>query len=126
MKDSSGPSIWDDAHVQNLLSLVPKNYSGVGVTDAGRLLNMIATAAATIESKTGAKAKTTTAKKKGPGKKAPAADEAVAAAVGGWFDASARPSNETFERYFGSLLSASYSHPDAIQIHYLTTPVEAK
>lgn len=126
MKDSSGPSIWDDAHVQNLLSLVPKNYSGVGVTDAGRLMNMIATAAATIESKTGAKAKTTTAKKKGPGKKAPAADEAVAAAVGGWFDASARPSNETFERYFGSLLSASYSHPDAIQIHYLTTPVEAK
>jgi hypothetical protein len=126
MKDSSGPSIWDDAHVQNLLSLVPKNYSGVGVTDAGRLMNMIATAAATIESKTGAKAKTTTAKKKGPGKKASAADEAVAAAVGGWFDASARPSNETFERYFGSLLSASYSHPDAIQIHYLTTPVEAK
>jgi hypothetical protein len=125
IKDSSGPSIWDDPHVQNLLSLAPKNYSGVGVTDAGRLMNMIATAAATIESKTGTKGKAA-AKKKGPGKKTQAADEAVAAAAGSWFDASARPSNETFERYFGSLLSTSYSHPDAIQVHYLTTPVEAK
>ena len=125
IKDPSGPSVWDNPHVQNLLSLAPKNYSGVGVTDAGRLMNMIATAAATLESKTGAKAKAA-AKKKGPGKKAPAADEAGAATVSGWFDPTARPSNETFERYFGSLLSASYSHPDAIQLHYLTTPVEAK
>jgi len=125
IKDPFGPSVWDNPHVQNLLSLVPKNYSGVGVTDAGRLMNMIATAAATLESKTGAKAKAA-AKKKGPGKKAPAADEAGTATVSGWFDPTARPSNETFERYFGSLLSASYSHPDAIQLHYLTTPVEAK
>lgn len=125
MKDPSGPSVWDNPHVQNLLSLVPKNYSGVGVTDAGRLMNMIATAAATLESKTGAKAKAA-AKKKGPGKKGASPDEAVAAAASSWFDSNARPSNETFERYFGSLLTASYSHPDAIQIHYLTTPVEAK
>ena len=125
MKDPSGPSVWDNPRVQNLLSLVPKNYSGVGVADAGRLMNILATAAATIESKTGAKGKAA-AKKKGPGKKAPAAEEAVAAATSSWFDASARPSNETFERYFGSLLSASYSHPDAIQVHYLTTPAEAK
>lgn len=124
MKDPSGPSVWDTPHVQNLLSLVPKNYSGVGVTDAGRLMNMIATAAATLESKAGAKAKTA-AKKKGPGKKSPSIEEAAATASS-WFDASARPSNETFERYFGSLLSASYSHPDAIQVHYLTTPVEPK
>lgn len=122
MKDPSGPSIWDDAGVQHLLSLVPKNYSGVGVTDAGRLLNMIATAAATLESKAGGKK--AAAKKKGPGKKALAPEEAVAAASGGWFDSGARPSNETFQRYFGSLLSTSYSHPDAIQVHYLTTPVE--
>ena len=125
MKDPSGPSVWDNPHVQNLLSLVPKNYSGVGVIDAGRLMNMIATAAATLESKTGAKAKAA-AKKKGPGKKGPAPDEAVKTAASSWFDAGARPSNETFERYFGSLLSTSYSHPDAIQVHYLTTPVEAK
>jgi hypothetical protein len=121
MKDPAGPSIWDDAHVQNLLTLVPKNYTGVGVTDAGRLLNMIATAAATLEAKSGAKA---AANKKGPGKKALAPDESAAAAAGGWFDPGARPSNETFQRYFGSLLSASYAHPDAIQLHYLTTPVE--
>jgi hypothetical protein len=125
MKDPSGPSVWDNPSVQNLLSLVPKNYSGVGVMDAGRLMNMIATAAATLESKTGAKAKAD-AKKKGPGKKGPSPDEAVAAAATSWFDSTARPSNETFERYFGSLLSATYSHPDSIQIHYLTTPVEAK
>ena len=125
MKDPSGPSVWENAHVQNLLSLVPKNYSGVGVTDAGRLLNMIATAAATLESKTGGKAGA--AKKKGPGKKALAPDEADtahAAATGSWFDSSARPSNETFQRYFGSLLSTSYMHPDAMHLHYLTTPVE--
>jgi hypothetical protein len=126
MKDPSGPSVWDDPHVQNLLSMVPKNYNGVGVTDAGRLMNMVATAAATLESKSGAKGKAAAPKKKGPGKKAPGADEAVAAAATSWFDPNARPSNETFERYFGSLLSASYSHPDAIQLHYLTTPVEAK
>ncbi|OYW75876.1 MAG: hypothetical protein B7Z37_11155 [Verrucomicrobia bacterium 12-59-8] len=125
MKDPSGPSVWDNPHVQNLLSLVPKNYSGVGVTDAGRLMNMIATAAATLESKTGAKDKAA-AKKKGPGKKAQDPDEKAAAAASSWFDPNARPSNETFERYFGSLLSTSYSHPDSIQIHYLTTPVEAK
>jgi hypothetical protein len=88
-------------------------------------MNMIATAAATLESKTGAKAKAG-AKKKGPGKKAQAPDEKAAAAASSWFDPNARPSNETFERYFGSLLSASYSHPDSIQVHYLTTPVEAK
>ncbi|MCB1279220.1 hypothetical protein [Prosthecobacter sp.] len=124
MKDPSGPSIWDDAQVQTLLSLVPKNYSGVGVTDAGRLLNMIATAAATLESKAGNKK--AAAKKKGPGKKAIAPEEAVAATSAGWFDSSARPSNETFRRYFGSLLSASYALPDAVQFHYLTTPVEVK
>lgn len=124
MKDPSGPSIWDSPHVQNLLSVAPKNYNSVGVTDAGRLMNMLATAAATLESKTGAKAKTA-AKKKGPGKKGLDAGEAAAAASSG-FDPKARPSNETFARYFGSLLSASYAHPDAIQLHYLTTPVEAK
>ena len=123
MKDPSGPSVWDSPHVQNLLSLAPKNYSGVGVTDAGRLMNLVATAAATLESKTGAKAKAA-AKKKGPGKKTD--ETATPAAASSWFDSSARPSNATFERYFGSLLNASYSQPDAIQIHYLTTPVEAK
>ncbi|MBN8417336.1 MAG: hypothetical protein J0L73_00315 [Verrucomicrobia bacterium] len=126
MKGPSGPSIWDNPHVQNLLSLVPKNYNAVGVTDAGRLMNTIATAAATLESKAGSAKAKTAAKKKGPGKKALAPEEAAAGAATSWFDSSARPSNETFERYFGSLLSASYSHPDAIQVHYLTTPVEAK
>ncbi|WP_395749191.1 hypothetical protein [Prosthecobacter sp.] len=127
MKDPSGPSVWESANVQNLLSLTPKNYSGVGVTDAGRLMNMIATAAATVESKSGAgKAKADAPKKKGPGKKKAGAEEAVAEAASSWFDPGARPSNATFEKYFGSLLSASYMHPDAIQVHYLTTPVEAK
>ncbi|WP_395743145.1 hypothetical protein [Prosthecobacter sp.] len=126
IKDPSGPSIWDSPYVQNLLSLAPKNYSGVGITDAGRLLNMIATAAATLESKAGASKAKAAAKKKGPGKKGLAPEEAAAAAAGSWFDSSARPSDETFERYFGSLLSASYSYPDALQLHYLTTPVEAK
>jgi hypothetical protein len=127
MKDPSGPSVWDSTHVQNLLSLVPKNYSTVGVTDAGRLMNFLASTAAALESKSGAKAKAA-AKKKGPGKKAAAADETPAAtpAASSWFDQSAHPSKETFERYFSSLLTTGYSHPDAIQMHYLTTPVEAK
>ncbi len=121
MKDPSGPAVWDGPHVQNLLSLAPKNYNGIGITDAGRLLNMLATAAAALESKTGGQA--AAAKKKGPGKKALAPEEAAATAASGWFDASARPSNETFQRYFGSLLSASYPLPDALHLHYLTTPV---
>lgn len=126
MKDPSGPSIWDDARVQNLISMVPKNYNGVGVSDAARLINMVATAAATMESKTGGSK--AAPMKKGPGKKALTPDESTTktAASSGWFDNSARPSTETFQRYFGSLLSTSYSHPDAIQAHYLTIPVEAK
>ncbi len=125
MKDPSGPSVWDNPHVQNLLSLIPKNYSGVGVTDAGRLMTTIATAAATLESKAGSKAKAT-AKKKGPGKKTTTPEEAAAAASSSLFDSSARPSTETFERYFGSLVTATYAFPDAIQVHYVTTPLEAK
>jgi hypothetical protein len=126
LKDPSGPSIWDNPHVQNLLSIAPKNYNSVGVTEAGRLINFIATTAAALEREIGAKTRSkAAAKKKGPGKGAPEADEAAASSTS-WFDATARPSNKTFERYFGSLLDASYSHPDAIQLHYLTTPVEAK
>lgn len=107
MKSPDGPSLWDNARTQNLITRAPKNYNAISITDAGRLINMLATAAAALESQSG-------------GKKAQ-----NNSAAGGWFDADALPANDVFQRYFGSMLSTGYAHPDAIQVHYLIAPVAA-
>lgn len=125
MKDPSGPSLWENPHVQKLLAAVPPNYGGVTVTDVGSSINTLATAASAIEAQ--GKKKAATGKKKGPGKKAaPAEENAEAAADGKMLDASAIPPKEVFQRYFGRMLGTQYSHPDAIQIHYLVIPPEGE
>lgn len=114
MKDPVGPSFWDNARTQDLISRAPKNYNAISISAAAPLINMLTTTAAALEAQAGGKK---TKKKKAAG--------GDAAGPGG-LDASARPSNEIFQRYFGSMLSTGYAHPDAIQLHYLTTPVEAQ
>jgi hypothetical protein len=126
MKDPSGPSMWENAQVQKLLAAVPKNYGGANVTDVGTMINMLATAASTIEAQ-GKKQAGAAAKKKGPGKKAAPADEAATASSDGkMLDSSAIPPKEVFQRYFGRMLGTQYSHADAIQVHYLVIPPEAE
>lgn len=124
MKDPSGPSIWENAQVQRLLAAVPKNYSSANVTDVGSMINMLATAASTIEAQ--GKKQQAAAKKKGPGKKAPADEAATASTDGKMLDSSAVPPKEVFQRYFGRMLGTQYSHADAIQVHYLVIPPEAE
>lgn len=130
LKDPSGPSIWDNPQVQKLLTLVPKNYGSASVTDVGSSINMLATAMSTLEGKAGTKKKDSKgpSKKKGPGKKGGDEDEAAASssASGPVLDASAVPPKEVFERYFGRMLGTQYSHPDAIQVHYLVTSPEGQ
>lgn len=121
MKDPSGPSIWENAQVQKLLAAVPPNYGSATVADVGSMISMVATAASTLEAQNAGKKKAG-AQKKGPGKKA-AADDA-AAASGSMLDASALPPKEVFQRYFGRMLGTQYSHPDAVQVHYLVIPPE--
>lgn len=119
MKDPSGPGLWDDAHVQSLLTLAPKNYNSIGVTDASHLVSTVVSVAAAMESKVGAK-------KKGSDKKGSGGDAGAPRSPNSWFAPHAQPSRETFQRYFGSLLSTRYAYPDAIQLHYLTAPIEAQ
>lgn len=117
MKDPSGPAIWDNPQVEKLLAAVPPNYGGATVADVGSAFSMLATAAATLEAQQKSGKKKGAAKKKGPGKKAPAEDEDDSS--GQMLDSSAIPSKEVFQRYFGRMLGTQYSHPDAVQIHYL-------
>ncbi|MEZ5386547.1 MAG: hypothetical protein R3F13_13625 [Prosthecobacter sp.] len=117
MKDPSGPAIWDNPQVEKLLAAVPPNYGGATVADVGSMVSMLATAAATLEAQQKAGQSKAAKKKKGPGKKAPAqsGDESS----GQMLDSDAIPSKEVFQRYFGRMLGTQYSHPDAVQIHYL-------
>lgn len=121
IKDPAGPSIWDGPQVQKLLSLAPKNYGSANVTDVGSTINMLATAFSALEAQAaaGKKKEKGASKKKGPGK------EKAAAAEGPKLDASAVPSKEVFQRYFGPMLGTQYSHPDAIQAQYLLVSPEA-
>jgi hypothetical protein len=84
-------------------------------------------------SKQAASQKKATPRKKGPGKgpakggdddakPAEAAGDALAKIV----DSKNRPSDATFQKYFGTMMSGSYSHPDALHVQMLSTPVEAK
>lgn len=123
MKDPSGPSIWENAQVRKLLAAVPKNFSGATVTDVSSMINMLASAAGTLEAQG---KKRVAARKKGPGKKDAPADEGTTASSNGkMLDSNAVPSKEVFQRYFGRMLGTQYAHPDAIQIHYLVIPPEA-
>lgn len=128
LKDPSGPSIWDNPQVQKLLSLVPKNYGSASVTDMGSSINMLATAFSTLEGQAGAKKKDSKggSKKKGPGKKGGDEDKASSSASGPLLDAGAVPPKEVFQRYFGRMLGTQYSHPDAIQVHYLVISPEGQ
>ncbi|MBB5036270.1 hypothetical protein [Prosthecobacter dejongeii] len=128
MKEASGPSIWDDARVQDLIARLPKGYAGVGVADGGKMMKVVVDAMSMVQGQVGKTAKKKG--KKGKGKKAPASeDEEALEAISGadtWFDPTAVPSDAMWKRYFGTSVSGYYSPANAIYYRSVTTPVEAQ
>ena len=101
---------------------VPVRRSTFGsLMSGGRVAWNVVTSATDLEAQNAGKKKAA-AQKKGPGKKAAADD--TAAASGSMLDSNAIPPKEVFQRYFGRMLGTQYSHPDAVQVHYLVIPPE--
>ena len=131
MKDPAGPSVWDSERVQSMLALLPKEFHGMAVTDPSRAMTTAFNALELIAKQAASKRKTDAAKKgpgKGPAKDGDGEDVADEAFKGfeQMLDPKSRPSDETFKKYFGTMLQAHYALPDAIQVRYLNVPVEAK
>jgi|JI6StandDraft_1071083.scaffolds.fasta_scaffold00881_6 hypothetical protein len=121
MKEPGGPSIWESARTQDLISMLPKGYNGVGVSDASKQLLMVIDAMTTVQKQAASTKKKAPATKKGPGKGSKAATDD---ATEEWFDPAARPSEDMFKKYLGTEVSGTYSHPDAVHFRMLSKPVE--
>ncbi|MES2737309.1 MAG: hypothetical protein V4672_13380 [Verrucomicrobiota bacterium] len=132
MKEPTGPSIWDDARVQDLIARLPKGYGGVGVADGGKMMKVVVDAMSMVQGKVGQGSKKKGKGKKGKGKKAADSDdtdaalEAIAGGKDSWFDPAAVPSDAMWKRYFGTSISGYYSPADAIHYRAISTPVEAQ
>ena len=132
MKDPSGPSIWETPTAQAQLALIPRDFNGLAIADSGKIITMVFSAMEMV-SKQAASQKKSSAKKKGPGKGpkggksgASSASDDASAMLAKFVDSKNRPSDDTFRKYFGNMMSANYTHPDALHMHSITTPVEAK
>lgn len=132
MKDPSGPSVWETPTAQAQLALIPRDFNGLAIADSGKIITMVFSAMEMV-SKQAASQKKSSAKKKGPGKgpkggksDASSASDDASAMLAKFVDSKNRPSDDTFRKYFGNMMSANYTHPDALQMHSITTPVEAK
>ncbi|MES2596566.1 MAG: hypothetical protein V4662_14570 [Verrucomicrobiota bacterium] len=128
MKEPAGPSIWESARTQDLIASLPKNYFGVGVSDASKQLLMVVDAMTAVQKQAAGKKKTGGAtKKKGPGK-GPKADEETGDEskdeISEWFDPAARPSDDMFKKYLGTEVTGNYNHPEAIHVRMLSKPVQ--
>jgi len=127
MKEPNGPSIWDSPRTQELIAALPKNFYGVGVSDASKQILMIVDAMTAVQKQAAGKKKAGT-KKKGPGKGPKAggddADDSATDDASQWFDADARPSEETFKKYLGTEVTGNYSHAEAIHVRMISKPVE--
>jgi hypothetical protein len=131
MKDPSGGSIWETPRAQAQMALLPKGFNGLGVADSSKMISTVFNAMEMV-SKQAATQKKSAVKKKGPGKgPAKGGDDTKAAGdasdtLAKFVDSKNRPSDATFQKYFGTMMSASYSHPDALHLQMLSTPVEAR
>ena len=132
MKDPSGSSIWETPRAQSQLALLPKGFNALSVTDSSKMTSLFFNTLEMVSKQASTQQKAAK-KKKGPGKgpakggdgsAKPAADPGNELAK--FVDSKNRPSDATFQKYFGTMMSANYAHPDAMHIHMLATPVEAK
>lgn len=120
LKKAEGDSAWDNAETQDAIAALPKDYTGLSVSRGGSLVKMLLTTFAQLQEMGGKKA--AKGKGKGPegkGGEAKASDKK-------WFDAAATPSDEVFNKYFGTGASGVYALPDAVQVKYITLPVPAQ
>jgi hypothetical protein len=132
MKDPSGPSIWETPTAQAQMALIPRDFNGLAIADSAKIITLVFNAMEMV-SKQAASQKKSASKKKGPGKgpKGGKSDDSSAGADAGdmlakFVDSKNRPADATFQKYFGNMMSANYTHPDALHMHSITTPVEAK
>ena len=127
LKEAGEPSIWDAPRTQELIAMMPKGYSGLGVSDASKQINIMIEAMTAVQKQTGgAKKKPVASKSKGPGK-GPKVENEIAGlpAPDSFFDSKAQPSDEMFKKYFGTVVSGTYSKPGALLFRMLSKPVEA-
>ncbi|MCX6857933.1 MAG: hypothetical protein NTV80_23855 [Verrucomicrobia bacterium] len=121
LKEAGEPSIWDAPRTQELMAMMPKGYSSVGVSDASKQINLILEAMSTVQKQTGgSKKKPSASKSKGPKGEGFALPEADS-----FFDSKAQPSEEMFKKYFGTVVSGGYAKPGALHWRMLSKPVEA-
>jgi hypothetical protein len=126
MKEATEPSIWDAPRTQELIAMLPKGYNGVGVSDVSKQINIMIEAMTAVQNQTGGKKKPAASKSKGPGKGPGAEREGMSMPeADSFFDPKAQPSDEMFKKYFGTVVSGTYSKPGAIHFRMLSKPVEA-
>jgi len=127
LKEAGEPSIWDAPRTQELIAMMPKGYSGLAVSDASKQINIMIEAMTAVQKQTGGpKKKPVASKSKGP-VKGPKVENAVTGlpAPNSFFDSKAQPSDEMFKKYFGTVVSGTYSKPGALLFRMLSKPVEA-
>lgn len=128
IKEPTGPSIWENDRVQDLLARLPKGYSGATVSDAGKTMKIVVDALSMLQSQNafGAKKSKKGKKKKGPKANAEEEEEAKPEDISAWFDPNAAPSDAMWKRYFGTSVGGYYTPADAIYNRTITTPIEAQ
>lgn len=126
MTEPSGPNIWQDDRVQDLLAKLPKGYVGVGYSDGGKMVKVVVDAMTMVQGQAAKTGKKKTKTKKGKGPKAEASEEAADTPDEPLFDAGATPSDAMWKRYFGSGISGYYTPADAIHYRAISTPVKAQ
>jgi hypothetical protein len=127
LKEAGEPSIWDAPRTQELIAMMPKGYSGLGVSDASKQINIMIEAMTAVQKQTGGtKKKPVASKSKGPSKGPKVENEVTGLpAPDSFFDPKAQPSDEMFKKYFGTVVSGTYSKPGALVFRMLSKPVEA-
>ncbi len=127
LKEAGEPSIWDAPRTQELIAMMPKGYSGLGVSDASKQINIMIEAMTAVQKQTGEpKKKPVASKSKGPVKGPKVENEVTGLpAPDSFFDSKAQPSDEMFKKYFGTVVSGTYSKPGALLFRMLSKPVEA-
>jgi hypothetical protein len=126
LKNQDGPSAWDEAEVQSVITALPKNPSSMSATRPAAMVKMLVGLVTTVQELSGKQKKTQfeeDLEKEEGGKKAAAK---VDEEQDDWFDPKAAPSNELMQRYFGATASGYYLLPDAVHVKIISPPAEAK
>ncbi|OAI56440.1 hypothetical protein AYO49_04305 [Verrucomicrobiaceae bacterium SCGC AG-212-N21] len=128
LKNPSGPGLWDQPRTQAALAALPTGFTGMAVSNGSTIIRTMLKTMSGAQSVVGPAAKGPSGPKGGKGPKAKggkskgAENGPTASRV--WFDDSATPPDETFDKYFGMGATGVYSHPEATQILYISVPVE--